>query len=72
MPTQNISATLDKNLLAKLDQLAEATERNRSWLLNKAVEAYLEDLEDLQIAKQRLEEERLSPTALRKSLRVQS
>lgn len=70
MSTQNISASLDKDLLHKLDELAEETERNRSWLLNKAVEHYLEELEDLKIAKERLQDERLSPSALRKSLHV--
>lgn len=70
MSTQNISASLDKDLLYKLDKLAEETERNRSWLLNKAVEHYLEELEDLKIAKERLQDERLSPSALRKSLHV--
>lgn len=70
MPTQNISASLDKDLLLKLDALAEETERNRSWLLNKAVESYLEELEDLKLAKQRLEDERLSPSALKKALHV--
>ena len=70
MPTQNISATIDKDLLAKLDEIVEETERNRSWLINKAVEAYLEDLEDLKIAKERLHEERLTPSALKKALGV--
>ncbi len=69
MPTQNISATVEKDLLAKLDRLAQDTERNRSWLINKAVAAYLEELEDLKIAKNRLQDERLSPSALRKALR---
>lgn len=70
MSTQNISASLDKDLLLKLDELAEETERNRSWLLNKAVEYYLEELEELKVAKARLQDERLSPAALRKALNV--
>jgi len=68
MATQNISTTIEKNLLFKLDQIAKETERNRSWLINKALESYLEELEDLKAAQLRLEEERLSPTALRKAL----
>lgn len=67
---QNVSATLDGNLLKKLDDLAEETERNRSWLLNKAVEAYLEELEDLKVAKERLHDERLTPSALRNQIGV--
>ncbi|MCC6272563.1 MAG: ribbon-helix-helix protein, CopG family [Deltaproteobacteria bacterium] len=69
MPTQNISATIEKKLLSKLDALAEETERNRSWIIGKAVESYLEDLEDLKIAKQRLKEPRLSPSGIKKLLR---
>ncbi len=70
MSTQNVSATLDRDLLKKLDHLAEQTERNRSWLISKAVECYFEELEDLEIAKERLHDERLSPMALRKALHV--
>ena len=70
MSKQNVSATLDGALLERLDEIAEETERNRSWLINKAVEAYLEELEDLKIAKERLDDERLTPSALRKELGV--
>jgi predicted DNA-binding protein len=68
MPTQSVSATLDRELLEKLDALAEETERNRSWLIGKAVESYLEELEDIRVAKDRLKDERLSPSALRKAI----
>ncbi|MBL7685049.1 MAG: ribbon-helix-helix protein, CopG family [Deltaproteobacteria bacterium] len=57
---QNISVNLDRGLLKKLDDLAEETERSRAWLLNKAVECYLEELEDLKVAKERLHDKRLS------------
>ncbi|HEX5036633.1 MAG TPA: ribbon-helix-helix domain-containing protein [bacterium] len=70
MPKQNVSATLDSDLLEKLDEIAEETERNRSWLIGKAVEVYLEELEDLKIAKERLHDERLTPAALRKEIGV--
>lgn len=70
MSKQNVSATLDGDLLERLDRVAEETERNRSWLINKAVEVYLEELEDLKVAKNRLDEERLTPAALRKELGV--
>ena len=65
---QNISATIDEKIIKKLDKLADKTERNRSWLITKAIEVYLEELEDLEIAKDRLSDERLSPSALRKAL----
>jgi RHH-type rel operon transcriptional repressor/antitoxin RelB len=70
MSTQSLSATLDRDLLKRLDELAEETERNRSWLINKAVENFLEELEDLKIAKSRLKDDRLTPATLRKALGV--
>ena len=70
MPKQNVSATVDKGLLRKLDELAEETERNRSWLISKAIESYLEDLEDLKVAKGRLADARLTPSGLRKEIGV--
>jgi len=70
MPTQSVSATLERDLLGRLDALAEETERNRSWLISKAVEVYLEELEDLRIAKERLHDERLTAAALRKEIGV--
>lgn len=70
MSKQNVSATIDEKLLKKLDGLAEETERNRSWLITKAVECYLEELEDLKVAKERLNEDRLTPAGLRREIGV--
>ncbi len=70
MSKKNISATVSEDLLERLDAVAKETERNRSWLVSKAIEAYLEELEDGRIAKQRLHEERLSPSEMRKKLGV--
>lgn len=70
MSKQTISASLSADLVARLDALAKETERNRSWLIAKAIDSYLEDLEDLKIARQRLHEERLSPIEIRKKLGV--
>lgn len=63
-----ISATLDPELVDRLDALAEETERNRSWLIAKAIESYLEETEDLKIAKERLNDERLNSAELRKKV----
>lgn len=68
MAMQNISATIDSELLKRLDEIAEATERKRSWLIVKALELYLEEIEDLQIARDRLKDDRLTPSKLRKEL----
>lgn len=70
MPKQNISATIDRNMLRKLDAVAQQSERNRSWLISQAIAHYLEELEDFQTAKTRLDDERLSPAALRRAIGV--
>ena len=68
MSKQNISATLEADLLKKLDSLAEETERYRSWLISKALENYFEELNDVRVAQERLHEKRLSPAALRREI----
>ncbi len=68
MSKKNISATLSPDLVHRLDELAQETERTRSWLISKAVELYLEEIEDLSIAKERLHEERLSSSELKREL----
>lgn len=68
MGKQNISITLDSDLLEKLEALTRETERKRSWLIRQAIQGYLEEIEDLQTAKNRLHEERLTPAQLRKQL----
>ena len=70
MGKRNISATVDEELLERLDVVAKETERNRSWLISTAIETYLQELEDLRIAKGRLDEDRLSPAEMRKRLGV--
>lgn len=70
MSKKNVSITLDSEILSRLDDLIDETERNRSWLIAKAIEFYLEELEDLKIAKERLHEKRLTPSRLRKELGV--
>jgi len=41
----HISATIDKNLLEKVNNFCKREERSKSWLISKAVERLLEDLE---------------------------
>lgn len=65
MGKKAISATLDPDLVDRLDAIVEETERNRSWLISKAIEAYLEELEDIRIAKERMSDDRLSSAELR-------
>lgn len=70
MTKRNISATVDERLLRRLDAVASETERNRSWLISNAIESYLEDLDDLRIAKERLDDERLDPSQMRRKIGV--
>ena len=43
MKTSVITARLDPETLAGLDQLAERLERSRAWLVAKAVKQYVEE-----------------------------
>ena len=49
-----LSVRLPDTLMAQLDEVAEATERSRSFLVQKAIEAYLAERADLQVALDRL------------------
>lgn len=70
MSQENVSITLDSDLLKRLEALSEETERNRSWLVRQAIQVYLEELEDLKVAKERLHDEKLTPSQLRKAIGV--
>jgi RHH-type rel operon transcriptional repressor/antitoxin RelB len=49
-----ISVRLPKNIASQLDDIAKETERPRSFIIQKALESYIEDISDLQIALDRL------------------
>ncbi len=49
-----ISVRLPKDLADQLDVIAKETERPRSFIIQKALESYIEDFADLQIALDRL------------------
>jgi len=66
-----ISVRLPKELLKRLDAVAEETERPRTYIIQKALEAYIEEYADLQIALDRLHDKTdaiVSGKELRKSL----
>jgi RHH-type rel operon transcriptional repressor/antitoxin RelB len=68
-----ISLRLPDNLLKPLDKLSETAERPRTYLIKKAVENYLEEYDDYQIALHRLHDKNddiISPADLRKKLGV--
>ena len=66
-----VSVRLPKDLAKRLDGIAKETERPRSFIIQKAIEAYIEDVADLQIALDRLHDtsdQVISPKEMRKSL----
>ena len=66
-----ISVRLPKDLADQLDVIAKETERPRSFIIQKALESYIEDFADLQIALDRLRDKSdaiISGKELRKSL----
>jgi RHH-type transcriptional regulator, rel operon repressor / antitoxin RelB len=66
-----ISVRLPKDLADQLDVIAKETERPRSFIIQKALESYIEDFADLQIALDRLHDKSdaiISGKELRRSL----
>lgn len=49
-----VSVRLPDRLAAELGEVASATERSKSFVIQKALEAYIEEQADLQIALDRL------------------
>jgi len=68
-----ISVRLPKDLADQLDVIAKETERPRSFIIQKALESYIEDFADLQIALDRLHDKSdaiISGKELRESLGI--
>lgn len=66
-----ISIRLPDELAQEIDHIAEETERSRSFHIQKALESYVEDFADLQIALDRLRDQKdpiITGRELRKSL----
>lgn len=66
-----VSVRLPKELTEQLDNIARDTERSRSFIIQKALESYIEEYADLQIALDRLRDKsdtEISGKELRKSL----
>ena len=68
-----ISVRLPENLAIRLDSISKETERPRSFIIQKALESYIEDFADLQIALDRLRDkgdEIVSSKEMRKILDI--
>ena len=66
-----ISIRLPKALVDQIDSIAKETERPRSYVIQKALESYMEDYADLQVALHRLHDKTdlvVSGKELRKNL----
>jgi RHH-type rel operon transcriptional repressor/antitoxin RelB len=66
-----ISIRLPEDLAKQLDTIAKETERPRSFIIQKALESYLEDYADLQVALDRLHDKTdpvISSKKMRESL----
>jgi RHH-type rel operon transcriptional repressor/antitoxin RelB len=66
-----VSVRLPDNLAKQLDRISDETERPRSFHVQKALESYIEDFADLQVALDRLRDPKdrlVSGKDLRKSL----
>jgi RHH-type rel operon transcriptional repressor/antitoxin RelB len=66
-----VSIRLPDELAKQLDGIAKETERPRSYIIQKALEYYIEDYADLQIALDRLHDKTdpiISSKELKKSL----
>ena len=50
----SVSVRISEDLVRKLDEIAKETERSRAFHIQKALEAYFEELADFQIALDRL------------------
>ncbi|MFB0515043.1 MAG: ribbon-helix-helix protein, CopG family [Candidatus Neomarinimicrobiota bacterium] len=54
MPSTTVSIRLPEEIARLLDEVARETERSRSFHVQKAIKAYLEEFADAQIALDRL------------------
>ncbi len=69
--TTAISVRLPKTLADRLESIAKETERPRSFIIQKALESYMEEYADLQVALDHLHDQTdpvISGKELRKSL----
>ena len=69
---KNISLSLDKELIDRIDNVCRVSERTKSWFVKKAVENYFDEIEDVGIALQRFSDpksEYISEKQLKESLK---
>lgn len=68
-----ISVSLDEEIVRRVDKASIVSERTKSWIVKKALENYLDEIEDAEIAYNRLtdaEANYLSEEELKKLLNL--
>ena len=71
----SVSLRLPEDIVTQLDEVAENIDRSKSYLIKKAIEQYLEEYADYQIALDRLndkDDEIISSEEMRKRLASKS
>ncbi|GHT61877.1 hypothetical protein AGMMS50222_10770 [Endomicrobiia bacterium] len=53
---QQVNVRIDDTLISRLERLIKRTGRTKSFYVKEALKEHLEDLEDIYIAKQRLDD----------------
>ena len=74
MTSKAMSIRLPTQLVKEIEKLAQAMERPKTYLIRNAIELYLGEYADYQLALDRLQDkgdEILSPAGLRKELEIQ-
>jgi len=69
-----ISVSLDEEIINRIDKASIVSERTKSWIVKKAVENYLDEIEDAEIAYNRLNDAEavyLSEKELKKILNLE-
>ena len=69
---KNISLSFDVELIKKIDEICRVSERTKSWFVEKAVENYLEEINDVEVALKRtrdLDSEFITEDELKKNLK---
>ena len=67
----SVSIRIPDEIAEQIDEIAKETERSKSFIIQKAIESYIDDFSDLQIALDRLHDKTdasISGKELRKSL----
>ena len=69
----SVSIRIPDKIAKQIDEISKETERSKSFIIQKAIESYINDFSDLQIALDRLhdpKDEVISTKELRKSLGI--